>query len=138
MFYNTSTLSDTVGATSGYHVFFVTLIHGPSDRLGGTYGGSIVAEPNSSSSYGCGSTSAFFFWLSEHFLIGVPYKPGGSSLNLNVGKNGTYLASIVIACGGTYTIVSSIMGVGDAITTPYSAVVLVLEIEITMLHGNSV
>ena len=49
--------------------------------------------------------------------------------------NGIYLASFVtLSCSGTYPVVSSKMGMGDAVATPYFATVLVLEMEITILY----
>ena len=41
-----------------------------------------------------------------------------------------------MTCGGTYQTVSSIMGVGDVVMTPYSVIVLVMEIKITILRGK--
>ena len=108
-----------------------------SYRLRWTYGGKIVVDPNSSSSSSCsgGGTVAFLFHLPKPFPLIVPEGPGGSSCNLTEGINGLCLSSFrVVGCDGTYRVVSSMVIVGDAIAIPDFVVVLVLEIEITMLR----
>ena len=110
-----------------------TLILDTSSFLGAIYGVSIVTHYVSSSSSG-GSIGAFFLRLPEHFPVD---DPGGSGLNLTSGINGICLASsTTMVCDATYTTVYSIMRVGDEVTTPDSATVLLLEMEITMLCGK--
>ena len=92
----------------------------------------MVAEPGSSLSSGGGVS---FLWLLDHFLFDVR---GGSGRNLTLGMNGICSASSkTTSCNGTYAAVSSIMGVGEGVATPYSATVFVLEIDMTILYGNS-
>ena len=105
--------------------------------LSGRYGGTIFIEPDSSSSSGGASAGAFFFRFIEHFPIDVPDGPSGSVLNLDVRINGTCSSSsIATTYDGTYPTVSSRMGVCIVLATLDSAIVLVMQIKITILNGK--
>ena len=137
MLWDTWTPSGIDGATSKYRAFFRTLILGASYRLGGTYGGIIVIDVDSSTSSRGVGAGAFFFQLLECFPVVVPNRPGRSGHNLTIGINGTCsIYSVAATCSGTYPVVSSIMRVGDAVAISDFATAIVLEIEITMLYGK--
>ena len=105
------------------------LLFGASSGFGGISSVSLISATASSSS---DSGVATFLRLLDRFLFDVP---GGFGCNLTSGMNVVCSVSYVtMDCGGIYPTVSSIMSFGDAIATPDSATVLVLEIKITMLY----
>ena len=76
-----------------------------------------------SSNFGGGA--ATFLQLLDYFLFNVL---GGFNHNLTSGMNGICSPSFAtMVYGGTYAVVSSIMGVGEGVSTPDSTIVLVLE-----------
>ena len=110
------------------------LLFGALGGFGGISSGSLISTVAYSSSCS-GVVGSFFFRLLDHFPIDGP---GRFGLNLTSGMNGICSTSLAtMAYGGTYMTVSSIMSVGDAVTIPDYATVLVLEMEITILCGKN-
>ena len=92
----------------------------------------MLIDPGSSAYGGIGAS---FMQLLDHFLFDVP---SGSSHSLNLGMNEMYSASsTTTAYSGTYATMYSIMGISEGVTTPDSIMVLVLEIEMTIIYEKS-
>ena len=133
---NTLTPYGTLGATSGYRDIFRTLIFGSLEHLGVMYGGNRFLVSDSSSS-SCGSSVVacpFFFLFLVCFHHDILDGPCSFKCDFQDDVTRNFLSSWEnSAHRWTYPPMSSMISIGDIVVSSDSKIVLVLEIEITML-----